>query len=64
MCPAAYLGLAPTLWAQPRYQTCTQLTGIVVERRQQVLKRTDMSALADQLIAVLLAERVVKGSAQ
>lgn len=62
--PAADLGLAPALWAQPRYQTCTNLTGIVVQRRQQVLKGTDMPALADTLIDVLLAEHVVKGSAQ
>ena len=58
------LGLTPDRWDKPRYQERTALTGIVVQRRQQVLKGTDMPALADTLIDVLLSEHVVKGAAQ
>ena len=58
------LGLTPDRWDQPRYQERTALTGIVVQRRQQVLKGTDMPALANTLIDVLLREHVVKGAAQ
>ncbi len=58
------LGLSKAdLEGQPEYAAAGQV-GIVVHRKQQLFKGANMSEVADQVIDVLLAEKVLQGGAQ
>jgi electron transfer flavoprotein beta subunit len=59
----AELGLKPDELSQSSYVSSASQVGIVVHRKQQILKGQNQTELADQIIDLLLQENILKGGA-